>query len=393
MNAKMHLMIKKIVRLALSPLKIFPVKSNRVLLLNNLSCKYAGNPKTVTEYLLKHYSGKFEIIYAVNQPEKYSELRQRGVKVIKFNSFAYLFYLVTCRVFLSNSGGYSYVPLRMHKQFVINTHHGGGALKKMGLDMYEDTEIFREDLKLSADSTSVMLSTSKRMSEAFSVSCLFSKEIMWEIGMPRNDSLINYDANSRESIRKQLGIKKDEKIVLFAPTYRKLADNYFNDSVAISYGINSQRTCDALGKRFGGKWRFAIRYHPCVVNHGQFDLHGMIDLTDYEDMQDLLLAADVLINDFSSTMWDFMLTGKPCFVFAVDFYHYLETTGSYVPPSEWPYPIATSNDDLVQSILDFDEAKYREKCKKYYEALGGCETGEATRLVAEKIYQACYGEL
>ncbi len=390
MNANTRLIIKKLLRLFLTPIKIFPIKFNRVLLLNELSYNYAGNPKAVTEFLLEKYPNTFEIIYALNHPDKYEGLRRRGVKVIKFNSLVYFYYLMTCRVFLTNSGGYSYVPLRMDKQFVINTHHGGGALKKMGVDMFEDTETFREDLKLSVSNTTLSLSTSRRMSEAFSESCLEPIEIMWEIGMPRNDMLIHLNQDSRASIRSKLRLHPNDKLVLFAPTYRKIEDSYFNDSIAVSYGIDEKRVCMALGKRFGGKWKFAIRYHPCVVNHDQFDLHNMIDLTDYEDIQELLIAADVLINDFSSTMWDFMLTGKPCFVFAVDFYHYLETTGSYVPPDEWPYSIATTNEILEQNILAFDEDAYRKRCKAYYEALGGCETGDATKLVAEKIYHVCY---
>lgn len=56
-----------------------------------------------------------------------------------------------------------------------------------------------------------------------------------------------------------------------------------------------------------------------------------IDLTDYEDMQELLLAADAMINDFSSSMWDFMLTGNPSFMYAVDLPHYVETTEVYTP--------------------------------------------------------------
>ena len=392
MDAKTHYMIKKILRLTLSPFSLFPVKSNRVLLLNRLSLKYACNPKAVTEYLLEHYSGKFEIIYAVNQPKNYDGLRQRGVKVIKFNSPAYFYYLMTCRVFLTNSGGYSYVPLRMDKQFVINTHHGGGAYKTFGLDMYEDTPTFRADLKLSADQTSLLLSTNKKFSEVASSACLTRPESIWEIGMPRNDILIHPDPVIREAVRRKLNLKEGEKLVLFAPTYRKVDDNYFNDSVAISYGIDSARTCAALERRFGGKWVFAIRYHPCVVNREQFALHGMLDLTDYEDMQDLLLAADVLINDFSSSMWDFMLTGKPCFLFAKDLKHYVETTKVYTPVAEWPFPKAESNEELEFNIWHFDEKKYHEDCKRNYEKLGGCETGKATQLVAEKIYEMCFAE-
>ena len=102
-------------------------------------------------------------------------------------------------------------------------------------------------------------------------------------------------------------------------------------------------------------------------------------------MRDLLLAADAMVNDFSSSMWDFMLTGKPCFTFAVDHQHDIETTDVYTLVSEWPFPQATNNDGLEKNIFEFDEEKYAAACKRHYEALGGCEAGKATKLV-------CFGE-
>ena len=117
---------------------------------------------------------------------------------------------------------------------------------------------------------------------------------------------------------------------------------------------------------------------------------GMLDLTDYEDMQELLLAADAMINDFSSSMWDFMLTGRPSFLFALDLQHYVETTEVYTRVSEWPFPKSVNNDELEKNILNFNEEDYAASCQRHYKALGGCETGEAAKLVCERIYQVCY---
>ena len=114
-----------------------------------------------------------------------------------------------------------------------------------------------------------------------------------------------------------------------------------------------------------------------------------MDLTEYEDMQELLLATDVMINDFSSSMWDFMLTGKPSFMYAIDMKHYIETTEVYTPIEEWPFPKSTNNDELVDSIVSFDEEKYIENCKKHYETLGGCETGHACEQVCKRIAEVC----
>ncbi len=381
---------KKIVmRTVLTPLKLFPVKKNRVMLVNDLSYKFAGSPKFVGEYLERNFPGKFDIVVSVNDPSAYNHLKERGYKVVKFNSPAYFFNGLTCKVFLTNSGGFSYLPIRK-KQYVINTWHGGGAYKKCGMDMYNDSELFKKDLRLQGNYTSAFLSSCKRFTEEVSRAMLVPKNVFWEIGLPRNDMLLRGNDALRSEVRKKLGLKEDEKLILFAPTYRKINDNYFKDSVAISYGVDTKRVCSAMEQRFGGKWKFAMRYHPCVVNRGDMEDMGVMDLTDYEDMQELLLAADAMINDFSSSMWDFMLTGRPSFLFAVDLEHYVVTTEVYTPVSEWPFPKSVNNDELENNILNFNEEEYAAAVKRHYDSLGGAETGEATKLVCERIYEQVF---
>lgn len=381
---------KKIaMRTAMLPLRLFPMKKNRVLLINGLAQNYAGNPKAVAEYLLERQEEKkLDLWYAVRDPERYRDMESRGIRFVKYNSLKYYITALTSKVLLSNSGGYSYIPLRK-SQIVINTHHGGGAYKKVGRYVYEDTPLFRKDLRLSAKAVTVFLSTCTRFTEVISDSFLVEKEKFWEIGMPRNDILLRDFDEGRQTVRERLGLKEGEKLVLYAPTYRKAKDNYFKDSVAIDYGIDCDRVCKALSKRFGGNWRFGYRLHPSVVNRQGIIPENALDLCDYPDMQELLLAADVMINDFSSSMWDYMLTGRPSFLFAVDLEHYIATTDVETPVSQWPFPKSTNNDELEKTILEFDEDAYRADCHRHYRDLGGCETGRATELVANYIYEKC----
>ena len=134
--------------------------------------------------------------------------------------------------------------------------------------------------------------------------------------------------------------------MLYAPTYRKQNDNAFLSSISANYAIDVQGVLSALKKRFGGEWVFLFRFHPCIVNP-QLNLGDKVkDVTSYEDMQELLVAADILINDYSSSMWDFMLSGKPCLIFAEDMEHYAATAKLYTPIAEWPFPVAQTNGQL-----------------------------------------------
>ncbi len=379
---------KRAMRTVLTPLKIFPVKKNRVLMINDMSHNYSCNPKAITEYLLNHGDLKLDIVYSVKDMDKQNELRRKRLTLTKFNSLPYFFYALTANVLITNSGGLSYIPLRK-KQYVINTHHGGGAYKTAGIDMFGDTYFFRKDIMLSAKETDCFLSTNRRFTEALSKAHLIPKERFWEIGMPRNDRLLSNTSGQSEKIKEKIGLKEGQKLVLYAPTYRKPSGNYYKGSIAIAYGIDNRMVRQALEERFGGEWIFAYRLHPCVENKEDYIVDGALDLSEYCDMQDLLEAADVLINDFSSSFWDYMLTGKPCFMYAPDLDYYVATTKVYTPVEKWPFPKARTNDELRESILKFDEEIYKADCKRHYEELGGCETGQATELVCSRIQEIC----
>ncbi len=375
---------KVIIRTFLTPLKLIPTKKDRILLINDMSPNYAGNPKYIGEELLRRKCN-LDLLYAGHFLKQKDLLKAKGIQPVELNSVKYFIYGMTAKVLITNSGGISYLPLKKN-QYVINTWHGGGAYKKIGIDMYGDTYLFRKDLALASKETNLLLTTCEKFKQIYCCAMLEAPEKFWNIGMPRNDCLKNVDITTSEKIRKKIGLMDGVKLVLFAPTYRKAQDNYFNDSIAISYGINEELVCETLKKRFGYKWIFAYRYHPCITNRKEFTLKdNILDLTDYDDMQELLIAADVLINDFSSSMWDYMLTEKPCFIFAEDLDHYIETTELYTPICEWPFPIAKSNQELAENILAFNYEEYKKRCAQHYKSLGGCESGNATELLCNKI--------
>ncbi len=386
MGESVYLLKKLIVRTLLLPLRVFPVKRDRLMLNNGLSHNYSDNPKAVAEWLLREHPGGFEILFAVDEPEKYRFLEERGIRPVKFHSLAYFYYAMTASVYLTNNGGYSYLPSRKG-QLVIETWHGGGAYKKCGIWAYRNERAGRAALKLAARNVDLFLSTSVYTSDVFSESFLLPREIFWEIGMPRNDCLIRRDASAGDRVRGRLGLGGGERLALFAPTFRRPGNDRIEGAIAIPYGIDPARVCAALQRRFGGAWRFAVRLHPGIRRSAVAPAEGVLDVSGYEDMQELLCAADVLITDFSSAMWDFMLTGRPCFLFAEDLDDYVRTTQVYVPVSQWPFSKARGNAELEENILAFDAERYARDCARHYEELGGCETGRAAELVGKRIWE------
>lgn len=102
-------------------------------------------------------------------------------------------------------------------------------------------------------------------------------------------------------------------------------------------------------------------------------------------MQELLAIADVGITDYSSWCCDYVLTGRPCFIYARDLESYNTERGLYYPLEETPFPIATNNEELEKNILDFNETNYLADRDCFLRARGCWEDGNAAEKVVEKI--------
>ena len=112
---------------------------------------------------------------------------------------------------------------------------------------------------------------------------------------------------------------------------------------------------------------------------------NIINVSDYPDAQELLVAADVLITDYSSIMWDFSLQYKPVFLYHNDINEYLDKRGFYCPLAELPYPIGHDNDELYEKVLNFDPEQYEKELKKFFEKYGALDQGVATDKVVSHI--------
>ena len=111
----------------------------------------------------------------------------------------------------------------------------------------------------------------------------------------------------------------------------------------------------------------------------------VISASEYDNMQELLAACELLITDYSSCMFDFVTTGKTCFLYASDIQAYKQDRDTYFELEELPFPLAVNNDELEVRIREFDPEKYGMELRKLFERVGLCESGIASRKTAEYI--------
>lgn len=366
-------------RIFLKILYIYPVKKNRIYLSSYRGTSLGDNPGYIYRYMRNKYPGQWEYIWEYD-----GEILDEGTITVSSGfSIQKIRYIISSKIIISNCGLGSYIPKRS-SQFFINTWHGGGAYKRVGIDdLTSQNKVENYITKLCGEQTDLFVSSSSKFTQVMSISKLIPEERFLECGMPRNDGIINGIGSKalRKKIYEKYHIQENVKMVLYAPTFRGKEQSAVND-----WDIDINACLDALSGRFGGQWIFLVRQHHFVKNREMADC---VDTSTYPDMQELLQAVDVLITDYSSSMWDYSFTLKPGFLYAPDINQYSRERSFYTAPEDWPYPVSGSNEGLVRDIESFDWNKNEEKIKKHWELFGNRESGRATEIITEEIIRLC----
>lgn len=368
---------------------ILPVKKRRVLFSAYEGLQYGCNPKYIFEALKERYP-ETECIWVLNDPEKLPAKYQGMVRTVKFLTIPHLKALLTSHVIVSNLGIEPILPKRK-KQFFINTWHGGGAYKQVSaeLDMFSVSQkrYVRTMRDLRAGMTDMFLSSCRRFSEVSSKDFAVPSDRFIKSGMPRNDRFFNRNEKDRDELRKQIcdryGLDSGNLLVLYAPTFR----GNHRDQENIDNKVCCPEVATPFRKRFGRPVSFLFRSHiskNSPVQKKRTDC-TVVDFTGYPDMQELLEIADILITDYSSSIWDFSLTAKPGFLYTPDLRDYLESRGFYTPISDWPYPYAEDIEGFIKLIENYSEENNKERIVRHQELLGNYEKGTATTQVVETI--------
>ena len=316
----------------------------------------------------------------------------KDVIIVKRETFLWFYHILTAKVIITNRYLRGFLPYRKN-QIIINTWHGGGAYKIVGVsnnsdisNRYWSKKTLKNIFPFANKNTRYFISSCEVFSHVMVNSYCVSKEKFLSIGMPRNDIFFVNNNDIIISLKIKLGIPLDHGIVLYSPTYRgydRLSE--YNSVMALDI-INLK---NALKERFKNEFVCLYRYHYLFQKKIQLD--DTINVSSYNDMQELLLISDVLITDYSSSIWDFSLTLKPCFLFAPDLDLYLShDRGFYTPIEQWPFPLAKTNEELCKNIANFNQEEYYARVKKHHEVLGSYEQGTATSQMTkllQKIFE------
>ena len=371
---KIKYLIEKSLALCLLIFNLFPIKK-RVIFSSFSGRQYSDSPKAISDYILENYPD-IKVVWAFINPKNF-EVNPK-IKKVKYKSLSYIYYALTSRVYVDNVEVWSLLRFRK-AQTVIQTWHGGGAYKRVGVDRLDVGDLHKKHSVDKMNRMDIFLSSGKMFTEKVIRSAFGFKGEVLEIGLPRNDRLKKATEAEINALKEKIGLKANSKVVIYAPTFR-------NSLSLDPYSLDIQKLSETLKEKFGGEWTVLLRLHYYMDNKlFKSNAKNTIDVTSYPDMQELLMVSDVLVTDYSSSMWDFSLNFKPCFLYATDMKEYSGERDFYTRPETWPFKIAENNEALSQVIKEFDLTDYAKKVAEHHLALGSSESGNATKIIGERI--------
>ena len=207
-----------------------------------------------------------------------------------------------------------------------------------------------------------------------------------DAGLPRNDILVRNNPADEARIRENLGISSDTRILLYAPTFR---DALLESGKGQSVSLDLPRILDVLKESTGQNWVCIYRAHyfSAGLRSDDFRIDSRFkDVTEYPEMAELLRVADALISDYSCCAGDYLLRGKPVWLYISDIDEYTSLSRKlYLDPRDTPYMCARRQDELEALIRSTTPEKAAANCKDVLEYYGAHETGRAAEAAARYI--------
>lgn len=349
-----------------------PIRQNRIVFINFNGKGYGCNPKYICDYL-RSKSQKYDLIWFVSNQKTYVP---EDIKKVNYNSLEAIFCMATAKIIITNTKN-DLRFIKKSKQKVFQTWHASYSPKY--LERVADlSKKYKKESRRNSKQTDYFLSNSKIQTQEYKENFWCECQIL-ETGYPRNDLMFQNSDLIKNKVRNNLGLDINYKVLLYAPTFR---DDY--DTSAYFKNINKLK--QELEK-YGDKWKILIRLHPNAEKDAKIYEYNdfCINATNYPDMQELLVLADILITDYSSSMFDFSILNKPVFIYATDIIAYTNLRGLKPVFYELPFSISVDEQSLYDNIRNYSDEEYQIKVDKYLAKYGNFDDGHATERVCKII--------
>ncbi len=368
--------VSKIIRnLLWQAFSFFPKDQNKAVCQSFYGRGYSDSPKAVADELLLR---GWKVFWVVKGKAEAATL-PKGVFPLRLDSPKAIYHLCTAGVWIDNARKWAYTQKR-GKTCYVQTWHGF-PLKRIEGDAADALpEEYLRAAKKDSRMADLFLSDSRFLTEIYRRAFWYGGEVL-ECGFPRNDLLFSPHPELERKVREALGLDPQKKLLLYAPTFRK-------DMGLEAYDVDYARCVRALQKRFGGDWLILARLHPNIAGRAaemDLDPQTVRNASDYPDIQELYAASAALLTDYSSVMFDYLATGKPCFLYVNDLKAYRDDRNFTFDLEKLPYVRAEDNAGLEKIILEFNEEAQKTAAASFCREFGIARGGDAAKQVADYL--------
>lgn len=348
---------------------------------------YSGNPKYIYEAMLEMGMDKeYTFVWAYSGENK-DIIPGNPIIVDRYEAGDYYRYLARAKYWVNN------ILFPIHKKrrgnVYLQTWHGT-PLKKLGYDItIPGPEVeARKNFYKESRNWDYLISSNEYSSEIFKRAFKFEKEVL-EMGYPINDIFFRDNAEMISNIKSEFGIDGDKKIILYAPTWK---DDEQNESW--EHYFNLEIDLKRLYEQFGDEYVILLKMHHLVSENLEIDgelKDFAVDVSGWDDIQQLYVTADILITDYSSVFFDYAHSRKPILFFVPDLEHYVSNVrGLYLNmKKELPGPLIKDNDELIDAIKNIAdvESEYSEKYDEFYERFCSLCKGSSGKDIVDLVFK------
>lgn len=356
-------------------LPLFHIEKDKIVFINFNGKGYGDNPKYIAEEIIKQKL-PYKLIWLTKDN---SEVFPAEIHSVKFRTIKAIYELATAGCIITNVKN----DLRLNKrkgQYVIQTWHASLSPKMLEQEaIHQLSKKYINESRKNSEQTDLFISNSHLMTQQIYQSFWYQGEV-YECGLPRNDVLIKDSELTRKEVRRKLNINDSTFVVLYTPTFR-------DNGAITAYSLDYRGVIESFQDRGNSDVQIWVRLHPNIskVKNASILDSTIVDFTNYPDIQELIVASDVLITDYSSTMFDYALMGKPVFLFAQDIRDYDKMRGLKKFYFQLPFPICSTNEQLTNSIRKFDTDDYLLKLESFMKEYGNKDSGEAAEKIVQRI--------
>lgn len=401
--------------------RMLPIRGDRVVFCNVHG--YGDNPRYIAEELLRrsreelgHICGQVWDHEGGSADEDRGELKQDrscrteiifitdtlragdvpcGIRLLRTDSAAALKALATARIWVDCNRKERYIKKRKG-QFYIQTWHGSIPLKRIEGDI--EGQVSESYVRNSLRDTAM---TDLYISDSDFIEGIYRRAFGYEgeflrAGSARLDGMLACAADGSEAVGTEADGQEQNgherlRTVIYAPTFRDGGSDEDRQ-------LDLDDVLETVRRTRGGEWQLLRRLHPHVyAAEGAGGLTGMSseeagkkdmcirDISLEGDLYAYLKQADILITDYSNTMFEFALSGGDVFLYTPDCERYRDDRGFYFDPEQLPFPRAFDAEGLAESIRIYDSGLWKKRQKDFLDALDLTEDGHAAERIVDRI--------